>query len=182
MQMSRSGMISIVKPLYLDCNQATAIAGPFGIVLWRGDTTPAAVVRVRKMGLETIQEAGGGPIGLIGIVETTAKVPDAECRRLSARINDELIGLGAVGLAAVIPGSGFSGAWIRGVVTALNLMARNRYPFRAIESTVDACSWLANLIGDQSINAQRYASAIDEFRVEYARAWEGGSFEACASS
>jgi len=170
MQLSQRRMMSIVRPLYVDCNQATAIAGPFGVVLWRGETTPAAVTRVRQMGLATIQQSQCA-VGLIGIVENTAKVPDPECRRLSAKVNDELVNSGAVGLAAVIPGSGFSGAWIRGVVTALHLMARHRYPFRALESTTQACGWLAALIGESSLNWQKYADAIEEFRSEYAGAW-----------
>jgi hypothetical protein len=108
---------------------------------------------------------------MLGIVENTAAVPNADTRRLSARINDEMAEKGVVGFAAVIPTPGFAGAWIRGVVTALNLLARRRYPFRVFETTDDACGWLAQVLGDCTMASRGVAWSIERFRDEYVRFW-----------
>ncbi|HEY5958453.1 MAG TPA: hypothetical protein VIV60_17940 [Polyangiaceae bacterium] len=162
--------IPTITRLYADPHQATAVIGPFGVVVWRGVTTPAAVARVRAAGVAALELSPGG-IGMIGVVEQGAQVPDAECRRLSAQVNDELASMGVVGLAAVMPMSGFTGACMRGVVTGLNLLARNRYPFRAYESSAEACSWLSKLLSNSKTNWRATASVLDDFREEYRRIW-----------
>ncbi|MGC4065517.1 MAG: hypothetical protein QM784_12895 [Polyangiaceae bacterium] len=156
MQESPHHTTTTLRRLHMDRDQATAIVGRFGIVIWRGETTVAGVEHVREMGLELLRQAEP-PACMLGIVENTAAVPNADTRRLSAKINDEMAEKGVVGYAALIPTPGFAGAWIRGVVTALNLLARRRYPFRVFESTDDACSWLAQVLGDSTMAARGVA-------------------------
>jgi hypothetical protein len=162
--------VAVLKELYMDCDQATAVIGRFGVVVWRGETTPTGVSRVRQMGLAVLARSPGS-VGLIGIVEKTAKVPDANNRRLSAQVNDELASKGAVALAAVMPMSGFAGACIRGVVTGLNLMARNRYQFHTFESTTAACGWLSGMLRDPRLDWRTAAITIEEFRETYRNFW-----------
>lgn len=141
--------------------------GPVFVVIWRGVTTPAAVRRLRDQVLEVIGEYPGETT-VLGIVEDTAAVPNPEARRLSAAVNDELAGAGARAFAAVIPTTGFAGAWIRGVVTGLNLVARRRFPFRVFQDTFSACAWFASST-QFHWNAGAAAKAIEQFRTEYAR-------------
>jgi hypothetical protein len=168
--MLRGSDIPTITRLYADSHQATAVIGPIGIVVWRGVTTPTAVARVRAAGLAALELSPGG-IGMIGVVEHGAQLPDAECRKLSAQVNDELAQMGAVGLAAVMPMSGFTGACMRGVVTGLSLLARSRYPFRAYETSADACSWLSTLLGNSKTNWKVSASLLDDLREEYRKIW-----------
>lgn len=162
--------IAGTRHLHADQHQATAVFGRIGVVVWRGDATLPAVHRVRDMGLATLGSSTQ-PIGLIGIVENSATAPDEAARRLSAQVNDELAHLGAVGFAAVLPQPGFAGAWVRGVVTGLNLLARRRYPFRTYESSSEACSWLFELLEDTSTSWKSTAEAIELFREDYRRCW-----------
>jgi hypothetical protein len=166
---SRARTEEVAKRLYWDCDQATAIFGRFGVVIWRGETTLAAVDRVREMGLELVRQSP--PRCIIGVVEETTKIPSADARKQSAKVNDELAEMGVVGYAGVMPRTGFSGAWIRGVITALHLMARKPYPFRVFESSGEACSWLVSMLGDPNINPKTVTAAIELFRKDYAKAW-----------
>lgn len=159
-----------LRRLHVDGDHATAIVGQFGLVIWRGETTEDAVGRVYSMGLELIGD-GSTPVCIIGIVEGSAKVPNAEARRLSARYNDEMADKGVVGYAGIMPKPGFSGAWIRGVITALHLLARKRYPFHMFGSTCEACEWLKGILGDSTINTKLVAALIEQYRDEYEHTW-----------
>ncbi|HEY5958661.1 MAG TPA: hypothetical protein VIV60_19005 [Polyangiaceae bacterium] len=161
--------------LFVDQHHATLIVGPLGVVVWRGEASPSAVRRVLELGIATAAANPSG-FGMIGVVELGAKAPDATSRQLSASINDELAAKGAVGFAAIIPQPGFAGAWIRAVVTSLNWLARNDYPFRAYESSEMACQWLLQSLLSSPAEYQEVARVLDAFRERYGIASESGSF------
>lgn len=154
------------RTLYSDPDQSTLICGPFGVVIWRGAVTPAGIGRVRDMGLAAVQSSPNGAF-LFGIIEESAAMPDAEQRRRSAALNDELAGLGVVGFGAVLGSKGFSGAIMRSVVTGLSQIARNRYAFRAFPSVDLTCEWGAKRLGTMSLDWGACATEIERARYEH---------------
>lgn len=155
------------RTLYASPDQSTLVAGPFGVVIWRGAVTPLAIGRVREMGLAALHGSPAGAV-LFGVIEETAAMPDAEQRRRSAAINDELALAGVVGFGAVLGSKGFSGAIMRSIVTGLSQIARNRYAFRAFPSVAHTCEWGAKLLGTTSLDWHAHAEAIERVRNEHA--------------
>lgn len=151
-----------------DC--ATMRWGPVCAVIWRGITRPSAIVHVKEMCLDALQEFPSG-IVVVGVVEDTAQVPDAEARALSATTNDAIAQAGAKAFAGVIPGNGFVAAWVRSVITGLNLLARKPYPFRVFENPLDFSLWASDILPD--LDPLSAAGAIDQFRREYQLHWSG---------
>lgn len=154
------------RTLYASHDQSTLISGPFGVVIWRGAVTPAAIDRVREMGLAALHGSPGSAV-LFGIVEESAAMPNAEQRGRSAAINDELATLGVIGFGAVLGSHGFSGAIMRSVVTGLSQIARNRYAFRAFPSVANTCEWGAKLLKAPNLDWRAHAEAIDRVRYEH---------------
>jgi hypothetical protein len=155
------------RTLYTNPEQSTLVSGPFGVVIWRGSVTAAGIDRVREMGLVTLQGSPGGAV-LFGIIEESAAMPDADQRRRSAAVNDELASAGVVGFGAVLGSQGFSGAIVRSVVTGLNQIARNRYAFRAFPSVAHTCEWGAKLLRAADLDWRAHAVEIDRVRHEHA--------------
>jgi hypothetical protein len=159
----------LLRHMHVDCDQATATIGPIGVVIWRGEMTPAGVERVREMGHLALEQQRS--VGVIGIVENSSSVPCAAARKLHAKLNDELAVRGVVAYASVIPGSGFVGARARGVFTELTLMARNRCQYKAYETTQEACVWLYGLLDTSTLSWQLAATEIEAFRADYMDLW-----------
>jgi hypothetical protein len=154
------------RTLYASPEQSTLVCGPLGVVIWRGAATLAGINRVREMGLAALQSSPGGAV-LFGVIEESAAMPDAEQRRRSAAVNDELAALGVIGFGAVLGSQGFSGAIVRSVVTGLSQIARNRYAFRAFPTVNHACEWGAKLLGAASVDWRAHAAEIERIRYEH---------------
>lgn len=156
--------------LHMDSNLATIIVGPVVCVVWRGVADSFGNLQVQTAGVQALKQYPAG-IGVLGVVEDTHQVPNAEARKSSAQVNDRLAEFGAVGFAGVLPLKGFAGAWTRGVVTGLTLLARRRYPFHVFQYEEEATKWLAQLLHDRAnvkCDAGAVARAIRRFRREYA--------------
>lgn len=159
-----------VQVLHMDTNLATAIIGPIVVVVWRGVADSFGNLQVQTAGVQALKQNPAG-IGVMGVVEETHQVPNAEARKSSAQVNDRLAEFGAVGFAGVLPLKGFAGAWTRGVVTGLTLLARRRYPFHVFQYEEEASKWLAQLLAERArvnCDAAAVARAIRRFRREYA--------------
>src|SRR5688572_18040934 len=91
----KGAIMANCRTLYASPEQSTLVCGPFGVVIWRGAATLAGINRVREMGLAALQSSPGGAV-LFGVIEESAAMPDAEQRRRSAAVNDELAALGVV--------------------------------------------------------------------------------------
>lgn len=154
------------RTLYAGPDQSTLVAGPFGVVIWRGGVSTAAIQRVRDMGLAALQKSPA--VVLFGIVEESAAMPDPEQRKRSAAINDELAAAGVVGFGAVLGSKGFTGAVVRSIVTGLSQISRNKYAFRAFPSVEQACEWGATLLRMPGLDWRGYASEIERVRNEHA--------------
>lgn len=156
--------------LHMDSNLATAIVGPIVVVVWRGVADTFGNLQVQTAGIQALKQTPAG-IGVMGVVEDTHQVPNAEARKSSAQVNDRLAEFGAVGFAGVLPLKGFAGAWTRGVVTGLTLLARRRYPFHVFQYEEEATKWLAQLLAERarvSCDPATVARAIRRLRREYA--------------
>lgn len=156
--------------LHMDANLATILCGPIVCVIWRGVADSFGNLQVQTAGVQALKQHPAG-IGVIGVVEDTHQVPNAEARKSSAQVNDRLAEFGAVGFAGVLPLKGFTGAWTRGVVTGLTLLARRRYPFHVFQYEEEATKWLAQLLRERAkveCDAAATARAIRRFRREYA--------------
>lgn len=154
------------RTLYVDESQSTLVSGPFGVVIWRGAPTPAAILRVREMGVAALRNSPGGAV-LFGVIEADAPMPDAGARRRSAELNDELANLGVLGFGAVLGAEGFSGAVVRSVVTGLAQLARKRYAFRAFASIPGVCEWGAALLKQPDLNWRQHATQLERVRLEH---------------
>lgn len=118
-----------LTPASLDADHGSIVIGNVAIVVWTG--TPRVKV---ALGLESLSEAAfnasrDGKIGLVGVLEETHRPPSSEFRAVSNEVNERLVNRGAVGLASIIPASGFKGALFRSVVTGL---ASSRGPETAL--------------------------------------------------
>jgi hypothetical protein len=156
--------------LHMDSNLATVICGPIAVVVWRGVADSFGNLQVQTAGIQALKQNPAG-IGVLGVVEDTHQVPNAEARKSSAQVNDRLAEFGAVGFAGVLPLKGFTGAWTRGVVTGLTLLARRRYQFQVFQYEEEATKWLAGLLAQRAnieCDAAAVARAIRAFRREYA--------------
>lgn len=154
----------------MDSNLATMVWGPIAVVVWRGVANAFGNQQVFRAGEHALQSFPGA-VGIMGVVEATHQVPDAATRAHSARINDQLAGVGVVGFAGVLPLPGFAGAWARGVVTGITLLSRQRYLFQVYRCEREAVRWLGKLLVHKSglsIDIEAGGRAIEAFRQHYA--------------
>jgi hypothetical protein len=94
---------------------------------WRLRTTAAQVDDIRAR-LERLAQAHPTGVFYLALVRATATPPDDRARSALAEIlrNDAGVLLGG---AVVFDGSGFRGAFVRGVATSLVMLARPAFPF-----------------------------------------------------
>lgn len=164
-----AGPTPLFERVKMDPDHATMVASPFAVLVWRGHTHADAIRGLEPLGAKAMAQSPRG-IGLICVVEPGTPPPSADTRKLSVIVNERLITRGAVGVAIVIPGGGFSSAMYRGIVTGMSLISGHSYPFRVFESTGDAVRWLSSQLGMKAgvvVDVPRASGAIEAFRSEY---------------
>ncbi len=126
-----------------DPNYAVGRAGDLLVVLWIGETTPAAVRRVAEL-VRTSRDRGER-VGLLQVILHAAKPPDQETREALI----ELVRGGRDVLAAsavVYPGDGFVMAAARAFVSGIAMLARPGFPHMVFPSRPEAADWIARLL------------------------------------
>ncbi|MEP7124939.1 MAG: hypothetical protein ABJE95_28680 [Byssovorax sp.] len=133
--------------------------------VWRG---AASVHVVQEWGRQYESMAARCPGGFaaLWLIEAQAPPPDAEARR-AFKQGSERLGSSIRGIATVAEASGFAGAAIRSVMTALSNATSKRLDRRMFSSCRDASVWLSPYLHTTSghfHSSLEIASAVETFR------------------
>lgn len=173
--------------LRLDENCVMAVWGPVAIVVWAGECTLVEAQFTEVVG-DKARLQSSGAFGLLAVVESTAEPPEQDIRRISLHINERLARRGAVGLATVVPGTGFRASVFRGVITGMSLMAGHSYPTKVFEASAGAAAWMRQrlgLAGGEAIDVRELTLYLEELRstlTAHRRAVLGDGDEDCSRS
>jgi hypothetical protein len=134
------------------------------LVVWREETQIPAIVRTSQLIGELAQRHGR--IALVQIVEQTAVPPESDIRKaisdMLKKHSDHLISS-----AVVFEGSGFRAAGVRGVVTAISLLSRTKFPHVIFASPPAALNWTSRHLGtDGPVWTDQALRVVDELRAE----------------
>lgn len=116
------------------------------IYVWRGITRGDAVDESRKYVEGHIAKARG-PLGMVIITEAQVQIPDSPTREKLAGVLTAMAPV-ATCAAMVHEQTGFRGAAVRGIVTVLNTIARQPFPYKSFGDVETASSWLATIHND----------------------------------
>jgi hypothetical protein len=117
-------------------------------LVWRGDAT---VVRARlaNSAFETFIAKQKGKMAGLVVVEPHATPPESDVRPIFANMMRKA-GDRVVGLAYVVPHSGFKGAMLRGAITGISLLAREPYPTHVFTKLDESLVWLGSRLYGQT--------------------------------
>lgn len=111
------------------------------ILAYEGTPTRSTVEAVASFGATHIR-AAGARVGVIVVIRTDDRVPDAATRAglagLMKRFEPNI-----AALALVVVGSGFGAAAVRAVLAGMNLVARAAYPTEVFADTQPALQWIS---------------------------------------
>ncbi|MGH7283164.1 MAG: hypothetical protein ACRELY_16685 [Polyangiaceae bacterium] len=133
----------------------------FAIVIWRHDTSLAAIENARKMSEELIQKHAEG-INWFTVIEENATMPSQEAR---TKINEVMNrgGKNTLRSALIFEGTGFRAAATRSVVTGISFVSPLPFPHKIFGTVNTACAWLAGATKDTDPTA--LANAIEDART-----------------
>lgn len=137
------------------------------IIIWRQDTTVAAVNRIGTIFRE-LWAGGAGPQLLLTVVRPEAAMPPADARKaLSAYL---LSCAGRLLYSSVaFEGEGFKAAAVRGVITGLNLVSQLPFPHKIFPRVHEAATWLereARAAGLAVSTPADIAAAVEQLLAE----------------
>lgn len=131
------------------------------VVVWKKTPT---VERAGKVGPQ-VEGMTAGPdrrqVHVVTVIERGAAAPDAETRGLikkDLRAHDDRI----ASMAALVLVDGFVGAAVRAVLSAMNVVVRERYPNRVFGAPGEAAGWTAARMGE--VGEAEVAAAIELVR------------------
>lgn len=144
----------------LYCGQALATGRVRAccVLLWRGAVDEASFARQREA-LQFVTQAYAGEASVLCIIEATSEPPSQEMRQRASRLLEEL-GASIRCIAYVIEGSGFRAAIIRGVLSSIEMLKRDKvFPSRYFGSVPEAAAWLASA-DDQRVEIAEAATHL----------------------
>jgi hypothetical protein len=111
-------------------------------VVWKRETTVAAVAKVEQVFRELHQRYSSG-VYLMTVVEEGALMPNSEAREAVAVFLRSAAG--KLRMSAVVhEGAGFRAAAVRSVVTGLSMLVRLPYPHEIFATVEQAAKWLGS--------------------------------------
>ena len=116
------------------------------IYVWRGTTRPEVVDESRRYVEGHIAKARG-PLAMMIITEAQSQMPDSPTREKLASVLTAMAPV-ATCAAMVHEQTGFRGAAVRGIVTVLNTLARQPFPYKSFGDVETASTWLATIHND----------------------------------
>src|SRR5438445_187344 len=132
-------------------------------LVWRRDTSLAAS-RAFDRAAHDLARVVGTQIGLLTVVEAEAPIPTSAAREaLSSTMkscSDVLIAS-----AVTFEGEGFRASAVRGVATALSLMAKPPYPHKTFATVRDAARWLSSRMPGASLPPEVLESIVAQVRA-----------------
>lgn len=143
-----------------------AVVGTFRdvvITVWRADIE-LEDMRASAVAQEKASQ-GGGPFASISVVErATTRITDT-ARLEAARITEQG-GTRLLGVAVVLPGTGFWSAVARTVATGIHFASRSRAPQQVFADPGGAADWVCERLGHGHPTAVALAAAVAAARLE----------------
>jgi hypothetical protein len=136
------------------------------IEVWRG---PTALPGVKAMvsACEALLRDGRGDVSLLVVLERTAPPPGEPVRQLLSRWSRETVPRMANAIV-VAEGGGFRASIVRGVCTALTLLAPHRVPFKFVATVDEGTNLLATLTATRVVHRDDLRAAVAEVRHQVA--------------
>jgi hypothetical protein len=151
--------------LKVDRDHACALWRNVMIFIWRGVTRPETVDEHRNF-VEKHTLASRGAFSFFVVTEPQSEMPDGPTRDKLAML---LRGAGPAGCCAalVYEGAGFRGAAVRGIVGALNALARQPFPYKVFATVEAGATWVASTHSPagESVNAADLSSIVASLRA-----------------
>jgi hypothetical protein len=120
---------------------ATAEVGTCCALLWRGAVTEARF-QLQKEAMEHLTGLYPGEASIICVIEPASEPPNQELRQKASKLLTEL-GPKIRCVAFVVEGNGFRAAMIRGVLSSVELLKRDKsYPTRYFGHVAHAATWI----------------------------------------
>ena len=107
--------------------------------LWRTATTPEAVSELHRIAVR--HSRASEPMAMLTVVEATSEMPDGDIRGQLASLFQEL-GDRVSCSALIFEGDGFRAAAVRGIVTGINLVAKQPFPHKVFAQVSEAATWI----------------------------------------
>lgn len=131
----RVHVLSLVEGL------ATAEVGSCCVLLWRGAVTEARF-QLQKEAMEHLTDAYPGEASILCVIEPASEPPNQELRHKASKLLTEL-GPKIRCVAFVVEGTGFRAAMIRGVLSSVELLKRDKsHATRYFGNVAHAATWI----------------------------------------
>jgi len=125
---------------------ATAQVGSCCVLLWRGGVTHSRF-QLQKEAMEHTTSQYPGDASILCVIEPASEPPDQELRQAASKLLTEL-GPQIRCLAFAVEGSGFRAAMIRGVLSSVELLKRDKsHPTRYFGHVAHAATWIESQNG-----------------------------------
>jgi hypothetical protein len=133
-----------VRPVIhtIDANHVVATWDRVFLMLWRGEATAHAVENMGRVVSTWLRDQGKGTTTVLSVIESSSPAPGDRVRPLLMAFYRDLAPLMRRPLI-VAEGSGFRGALVRGVGTAVSALAPSLLPFQFPSSVTDAAATIA---------------------------------------
>jgi hypothetical protein len=143
----------IEDPMHVLClvdGLATAEVGRTCVLLWRGVVNETRF-QLQREAMEHVTSRYPGEASILCVIEPTSEPPPQQLRDAATNLLVEL-GPKLRCVAYVIEGTGFRAAMIRGVLSGIELVRRNKtYPARYFATVGQASAWIAVETGRKSL-------------------------------
>jgi hypothetical protein len=148
----------------IDPDHAVATWDCVLLQIWRLDVQAQSVARLEGTA-RMFMRATPSRISSLAIIEATATPPNQAARAALSKFYRELAGqmLNAI----VVPeGSGFRGAFVRGVGVALSALSPRALPFKFVGTVNEAASLVESSLSPQAGGARGLLDRIEQLRRE----------------
>jgi hypothetical protein len=130
--------------------------------IWRGPATLAGSTRMMTT-CEELLRSGRGPVNFIAILERTSPPPSEPVRAVLAQWSREVVPRMETAIV-VAEGGGFRSSIVRGVCTALTLLAPHRARFKFVGAVEDGLKLLVSPTPSTTRNLGQLRMVVDEVR------------------
>lgn len=102
--------------------------------------------------------------GVITLVESSARIPDADVRDEASKLRSETQHM-LRAQSVLIGGAGFFASTMRAVITGIVTLARSRVPLKMVGDTFEAASFVVEKLGDPGLRTMDLVPVLDSLRA-----------------
>lgn len=143
----------------IDHNHVVATWDNVFLLLWRGEATAGGVEDMARVAATWVRERAKGTTTVLSVIENRSPPPNDRVRPLLMAFYRDLAPVMRRPLV-VAEGSGFRGALVRGVGTAVSALAPSLLPFQFPSSVNDAAAIIAPSLSARSGGAPALIEAV----------------------